>query len=163
MNKKFVIISIAIFIALFIASFFWIKFTTNGGSTLLLLVVSLVVTFFLIFILAFFYSIYDLYIKGFKGFKFSNFFEGSLSILKLFPIAIFWIVFLGSFYALFNYIKEEYSFGASLGLYILIMIAIGLLYFFVINPIAKHLDKNKNTEDKINELEKRIDEIEKDK
>ena len=75
---------------------------------------------------------------------------------------VFWIIFLGSFYALFNYLKEEHGFGVSLSLYIVLMIAIGLLYFFVINPIAKHLDKNKNTEDKINELEKRIDEIDKD-
>jgi hypothetical protein len=141
MNKKFFTWSIFILLVVFFG--FFLIFSSRDDA----LIVSFTATA----------------IIGFWGFIISSIFlylRGSES--KIAPW-VFWIVFLGSFYALFNYIKEEHGFGASLGLFILIIIAIGLLYFFVINPIAKHLDKNKNTEDKINELEKRIDEIEKDK
>ena len=76
---------------------------------------------------------------------------------------VFWIVFLGSFYGLFDYVKEEYGFANSLGLYLVIMILFFLLYFFVVGPIAKSEDEARANKDKIKELEKRIDNIEKDK
>ena len=76
---------------------------------------------------------------------------------------VFWIVFLGSFYGFFDYVKEEYGFANSLGLYLVIMILFFLLYFLVIVPIAKSEDEARANKNKINELEKRIENIEKDK
>ena len=74
---------------------------------------------------------------------------------------IFGIVFFGSFYLLFDYVKKEHGFTFSLILWIVIMIAIALLYFFIINPIAKKIDESRKYKNKVNELEKRIDKIDK--
>ena len=55
------------------------------------------------------------------------------------------------------------TFGYSLELFLVIMILIFLLYFFVLDTIAINIDEARANKDKINELEKRIDNIEKDK
>ena len=139
-KNKFIILLFIIFIVSLILLIFFDSnepFNVAGGLTLGLgILIGLVLT------------IYKFYKEGFNS-----------ELVRW----VFWIVFLGSCYGLFDYVKEEHGFKASLTLFIVIMIAIALLYFFVIDPIAKKIDESRAYKSKINELEKRIDNIEKDK
>jgi len=142
-NKKFAISLIVIFTISFIIS----QITSSISIS-----ESIIGSLGIVFIFGLFAGIIWIIIKFFK--------EGFNSEIVLW---VFWISFLAPFYYGFKYVKEEYGFGYSLGLFLVIMILIFLLYFFVIGPIAKSEDETKANKNKINELEKRIDNIEKDK